>query len=84
MKKKVDLARAWRDQDYYLSLGEEERANLGAHPAGALALDDDAVLRSITGGCAHPNYDPQGTASYPACDTSSTAICTGCPPYDCM
>ena len=50
MKKNIDVARAWRDEDYYLSLTEEERASLGAHPAGAVAVADD-VLTSITGGC---------------------------------
>lgn len=50
MKKNIDVARAWRDEDYYLSLTEEERASLGAHPAGAATVADEA-LRSITGGC---------------------------------
>ncbi|HEX6864984.1 MAG TPA: mersacidin/lichenicidin family type 2 lantibiotic [Thermoanaerobaculia bacterium] len=56
MKKNIDLARAWRDQDYYLSLTEEERASLGAHPAGMLALED-AALQSITGGCGSMGYE---------------------------
>ena len=50
MKKNIDVARAWRDEDYYLSLTEEERASLGAHPAGAAMVADEA-LKSITGGC---------------------------------
>jgi mersacidin/lichenicidin family type 2 lantibiotic len=88
MKKKIDLARAWRDQDYYLSLTEEERADLGAHPAGALALMEDTVLKSITGGCSE-NCTVNcsvvcDTFSFTTCDTSGTAVCTGCPPYDCM
>ena len=49
-KNKLDVARAWRDEDYYMSLSEEERASLGAHPSGVVSLQDD-VLRSITGGC---------------------------------
>jgi mersacidin/lichenicidin family type 2 lantibiotic len=51
MKKNIDVARAWRDEDYFQSLSEEERASLGAHPAGALV--DNEVLKSITGGCAY-------------------------------
>lgn len=51
MKKNIDVARAWRDEDYYLSLTEEDRASLGAHPSGAKTVADD-VLSSITGGCA--------------------------------
>ena len=68
MKKTIDVARAWRDQDYYLSLTEEERTTLGAHPAGAMDVADD-VLKSITGGC--------GT-------TGKSAICSPCPPYHCL
>jgi mersacidin/lichenicidin family type 2 lantibiotic len=67
MKKNIDVARAWRDQDYYLSLTEEERASLGAHPAGATNVADD-VLRTITGGC--------GT-------TYGTPACTPCGNYYC-
>lgn len=50
MKKNIDVSRAWRDEDYYLSLTEEERAELGPHPAGLTTIADEA-LRSITGGC---------------------------------
>ena len=67
MKKNIDLARAWRDEDYFLSLTEEEKASLGAHPAGAIS---DEILRSITGGCGIPSIDTcQGTAICTPCDT---------------
>ncbi|HEX2222971.1 MAG TPA: mersacidin/lichenicidin family type 2 lantibiotic [Thermoanaerobaculia bacterium] len=56
MRKFIDVARAWRDEDYYLSLTEEERAGLGAHPSGVARVSDD-TLRSITGGCG-PKYPP--------------------------
>ena len=65
MKKKVDLARAWRDEDYFLSLSEEERAGLRAHPAGAVL--EDEVLQSITGGCCDTTFG-----------TCSTFVCTNC------
>lgn len=68
MKKNIDLARAWRDEDYFLSLTEEERASLGAHPAGNI---EDEVLRSITGGC---NPDPRIEYTY----HGSTILCTPC------
>ncbi len=76
MKKNIDVARAWRDEDYYLSLTEEERASLGAHPAGAAPLDDE-VLKSITGGCCTVDY-----CTGPSCN--GTAICTPCPPHHCL
>ena len=71
MKKNIDLARAWRDEDYYLSLSEEERATLGEHPGGTSSLPDEA-LRSISGGCCD---------SVNICGGSS--MCTPCPPYWC-
>ena len=72
MKKSIDLARAWRDEDYYLSLTEEERASLGAHPAGVLALED-AVLKSITGGC----------SSVGTCEDVHEETVSVCPPLYC-
>jgi mersacidin/lichenicidin family type 2 lantibiotic len=72
MRKNIDVARAWRDQDYYLSLTEEERASLGTHPAGALALED-TVLRSITGGCSSV-----GVHAY--CTEETVSVC---PPQYC-
>lgn len=73
MKKNIDLARAWRDEDYFLSLTDEERASLGAHPAGVI---DDEVLRSIAGGC-----NPGPGIEYT--NHGYTAICTYCGLNDC-
>ena len=70
MKKNIDVARAWRDEDYYLSLTNEERASLGLHPSGAVALQDE-TLASITGGCA--------CNSIQVC----TSLCSPCPPNIC-
>jgi mersacidin/lichenicidin family type 2 lantibiotic len=77
MKKNIDVARAWRDEEYYLSLTEEERNSLGAHPAGASSLDD-GILKSITGGCGC-TVDPC-TTNYTC---NGTIICTPCKGYDC-
>lgn len=76
MKKNIDLARAWRDRDYFLSLTEEERSSLGTHPAGNMA---DEALRSITGGCGNKTFTVN-------CDTVNgftTPSCTPCPPMEC-
>jgi mersacidin/lichenicidin family type 2 lantibiotic len=40
---KVDIIRAWRDEDYRLSLTEAERALLPAHPAGLIELDKEQM-----------------------------------------
>lgn len=50
MKKKIDVLRAWRDEEYRNSLTAEERAGLPENPAG-LAVVSNEILRSITGGC---------------------------------
>lgn len=71
MKKNIDVARAWRDEDYYLSLTEEERNSLGIHPAGTASIEDE-VLKSIAGGCCN-------SVDYCA----SSAYCTPCPPRQC-
>ncbi len=50
MKKKIDVVRAWRDEEYRCSLSMEERASLPENPAGFATINDE-TLRSITGGC---------------------------------
>lgn len=66
--KKQQILTAWRDEEYLLSLSDEERAEIPEHPAGALAVDDD-ILRSVTGGCG-------GTTAGFNCPTSG--YCTPC------
>lgn len=48
--KKNKVIEAWRNEEYYLSLSDEERAGLPAHPSGPTGLEDE-ILRSVTGGC---------------------------------
>lgn len=76
--KKTDIARAWRDPEFYASLSDAERALVPANPVGLVEVDAD-VLGSITGGCG------SNTCSGPN-DTSfgSTTLCTGCPPCQCF
>jgi len=45
----MDIIRAWKDEEYRLSLSEEEQALLPANPAGLTELSDDE-LDSIVGG----------------------------------
>lgn len=77
--KKNQIARAWRDPEFYASLSEAERAQVPANPVGLVEVQDD-VLASITGGCGDKN-----SCSGPN-DTSfgSTTLCTGCPPCQCF
>ena len=69
--KKKQILEAWRNEEYYLSLSEEERAGIPEHPAGLVDVEDD-ILRTISGGC--------GTKLV-ACPTSG--YCTPCNPYEC-
>jgi len=45
---KIDIVRAWKDEEYRLSLTEEERAQLPEHPAGLIELDPEQ-LRAVVG-----------------------------------
>ena len=68
--KKHQILAAWRDEEYFLSLSDEERGQIPQHPAGALEVEDD-ILRSVTGGCATTGFCP--TSGY----------CTPCAPREC-
>ena len=45
----LDIIRAWKDEEYRLSLDETERALLPAHPAGLVELTG-ADLDLVAGG----------------------------------
>jgi mersacidin/lichenicidin family type 2 lantibiotic len=45
---KIDVVRAWRDEEYRNSLTPEQLASLPESPAGVATVDDTA-LRSVTG-----------------------------------
>ena len=46
--KKIDVIRAWRDEEYRDSLTEQELSSLPENPAG-MATVDDSALRSVNG-----------------------------------
>ncbi len=46
---KIDIIRAWKDEEYRLSLSDAERAKLPEHPAGLIELTD-ADLNMVAGG----------------------------------
>ena len=49
----LDIIRAWKDEEYRLSLTEAQRAALPAHPAGLIELTD-AELEAVVGGVTTP------------------------------
>lgn len=46
---KIDIARAWKDEEYRMSLTEAQRASLPENPAGAIELTE-VELSSVAGG----------------------------------
>jgi mersacidin/lichenicidin family type 2 lantibiotic len=69
MMKKIDLGRAFRDEDYYLSLSEAERASLPTHPAALIEVREDE-LKAVAG------------ATTEACTVSG--FCSPCPRHVCV
>ncbi len=65
-RKKVDIARAWKDEAYRASLTDEQRASLPEHPVGPIELDD-AQLSGVVGGVLVPR---------PADRTTWSAYCS--------
>jgi mersacidin/lichenicidin family type 2 lantibiotic len=49
---RVDVIRAWKDEEYRASLSEAERAQLPAHPAGLIELDDQEMKAVLGAGTA--------------------------------
>lgn len=47
--KREDIIRAWRDEDFFLSLSDEQRSFLPANPVGAIELSQEA-LTTVAGG----------------------------------
>jgi len=59
---KLDIARAWKDELYRLSLSEEELLTLPESPVGGLELSDD-TLDTVYGGRGrhrHRHHHPHG------------------------
>lgn len=64
--KKNDIVSAWRNEDAYLNLSADQRAELPEHPAGIRTLTDDEV-QGINGAAAGTHYSfCEPTASW--CD----------------
>lgn len=71
--KKIDIRRAWRDGEYFLSLTEEERAQVPANPAGVVEVADQE-LASAAGGN-HYNTHGQSWCYNSACATHFSCQC---------
>lgn len=70
---KPDIIRAWKDEFYRQSLGEEQRCALPAHPAGELELADDQ-LESIYGGGPHHESVHAHSMTLVICDVNIVSL----------
>ena len=61
----LDIMRAWKDEEYRLSLTEAQRAELPAHPAGLIERED-AELEVAAGGAG--NATEVGCTGMTHCD----------------
>ena len=69
----MDIIRAWKDEDYRMSLTPEDRARLPENPAGPVELTD----ADLTGaGAGAPALAITYSGSFCLCNTKS--ICTLC------
>lgn len=78
MKKKVDIARAWKDEAYRLSLGSDELALVPSNPAGMVELSDvelDMVIGGADGGFS-PDGISIGATSCCQISVGSSACCS--------
>jgi mersacidin/lichenicidin family type 2 lantibiotic len=56
----IDLIRAWKDEEYRLSLTEAERALIPVHPTGLIQLDEEQLKAVLGQG---PGHQPTTTAT---------------------
>jgi mersacidin/lichenicidin family type 2 lantibiotic len=68
----VEIVRAWKDEDYRLSLSDAQRASLAANPVGMVDLSD-LELESAAGGCC--NGGTQWDCSIAGCLTCTAYPC---------
>ena len=74
--RKIDVMRAWKDEDYRESLSDSERASLPKNPAGLVELSA-SDLALVSGGDISANGGPG--CSNLVCTTWGTCGDTGAP-----
>ena len=64
---KIDVIRAWKDEQYRASLTEEQRASLPASPVGMVDVSE-ANLEAVVGGLqALSSYSSEGCSVWGYC-----------------
>lgn len=69
----IDIVRAWKDEQYRMSLTAEERAQLPQNPAGMVELTD-SDLEGVAGGA----MDADISVTKTSCCTYSTTATACC------
>jgi mersacidin/lichenicidin family type 2 lantibiotic len=75
--KNADVIRAWKNEEYRLSLGETQRSMLPPNPAGGVELTD-AELGGAAGGNYTGTLGQKGCNSY-ECKTNGRLPCSPLP-----
>ena len=76
---KLDIVRAWKDEEYCESLSDTQRASLPQNPAGIVELTDEQ-LRAAGGGAEQNSTILSITL--PICPTFYLCSLTFCIPYE--
>ena len=65
-----NIIRAWKDEEFRLSLSAGERALLPSNPAGLIELTDEALSELVAGAA------EAGSCCWKSCDTKSPEVPT--------
>ena len=74
---KVDITRAWKDDEYFLSMSEVERALVPDNPAGLIELDDE----DLSGAAGGTTFSVTIGSWITMCDSVVSCYITICPVY---
>ncbi|MGO8790101.1 MAG: mersacidin/lichenicidin family type 2 lantibiotic [Terriglobia bacterium] len=69
-----NIVRAWKDEEYRMSLSEAERSRLPENPVGAVELTD-ADLAGAAGGIYRPSLACPSVGLYRCTSSSLTPCC---------
>ena len=71
-----NIIRAWKDEDYFDSLSEEERVLVPENPAGIVEMSNEEMESIAGGGCRNNNTNGCNVVSNNCNITNDNATCT--------
>ena len=72
---RLDVIRAWKDEEYFTSLSETERNLLPENPAGVVELSDLELMNAAGGQIPTTVFTISALGSCYSCVTCPTATC---------